>query len=145
MTKLRQKSSEASENIVEILCEQYLPAVLRYVNCWVNNTELAEELTLSAIKKALARYRCSSREDNVFAIKVFAAARKEVQSHLRISSFKPVLHVLSNQEQEVYSLKFGAGLDNRRISKILGLSESTIGRIFYESLCKMNGCMKVSK
>ncbi len=145
MLKLRQESGEAGENVVELLCEHYLPAVFQYVNYWVNNTELAEELTLSSLKKAMANYRDGYREENTFALRVFTSARKEVQSHSRLSSLKPILPNISYQEHEVVSLKFGAALDNRRISKILNLTESTVGRIIYESLSKLNGCMEVSK
>lgn len=145
MLKLRQKSGEAGENVVELLCEQYLPAVLQYVYYWVNNTELAEELTLNALKKDMANYRDGYIDENTFALGVFATARKEVQSDSRLSSLKPILPNLSHQEHEVVSLKFGAALDNRRISKILNLTESTVGRIIYESLCKLNGCMEVPK
>lgn len=145
MIKQRQKSGEAGDNVMELLCEHYLPAVFQYVNYWVNNTELAEELTLSALKKALVRLKDGYKEEKTFALGVFTTARKEIQSHSRISSLKPILPNLSHQEQEVISLKFGAALDNRRISKILSLPESSVGRIIYESLCKLNGCLEVPK
>lgn len=145
MLKLRQKSGEAGENVAELLCEHYLPSVFQYVNYWVNNTELAEELTLSSLKKDMANYRDGYINENTFALVVFATARNKVQSHSRLSSLKPILPNLSHQEHEVVSLKFGAVLDNWRISKILNLTESNVGRIIYESLCKLNGCMEVLK
>ncbi len=145
MFKLRHKSGEISENVIELLCERYLPVVFQYINYWVNNTELAEELTLRALKKALIRFGEGYTEEITFALGIFTTARKEIQNHSRVSSLKPILPNLSHQEQEVISIKLGAELDNRRIAKILNLPESDVGRIVYESLGKLNGCLEVSK
>lgn len=145
MFKSRQNSGEDIESVTELLCEQYLPAVFQYINCWVNNTQLAEELTLKALKKALARYRNHYKQEDTFSIGVFATARKEIKEHSPMSSFKPILPNLTPQEHEVISLKFGAALDNQGISNILGLPESSISRIIYQSLCKLNGCLEVPK
>lgn len=145
MSKLRPNSSEEIESINEILCEQYLPRVFQYVSYWVSNTQLAEELTLKALKKALVTYKTFYKQENTFSIGVFATARKGIRNYLQISGFKPSLPDLSSQEQEVISLKLGARLNIQRISKILGLSKSNVSRIIYQSLCKLNGCLEVPK
>jgi hypothetical protein len=43
--KLAYRSEEDIENTTGILCEQYLPEVYQYINYWVDNNQLAEELT----------------------------------------------------------------------------------------------------
>ena len=47
------------------------------------------------------------------------------------------LSQLSQREQEVISLKFGAELNNREIAKTLGLSESNVGVILYRTLARL--------
>ncbi len=44
---------------------------------------------------------------------------------------------LSQEEQEIIRLKFGAELNNRQIGKILGLSESNVGTKLYRAIRKM--------
>jgi RNA polymerase sigma factor (sigma-70 family) len=44
---------------------------------------------------------------------------------------------LSAQEKEIISLKFGAEMTNRKIAKMLGLSESNVGTIVYRTVCKL--------
>lgn len=41
---------------------------------------------------------------------------------------------LSEREQELIALKYGAGLDNRRISRLLRLSESNVGTILHRAV-----------
>lgn len=44
---------------------------------------------------------------------------------------------LSAQEQEIISLKFGSGLNNRQIAKVTGLSESNVGTRLYRAVRKL--------
>jgi hypothetical protein len=125
------------ENSAGILCEQYLPRVYQYVNFWVNDRQLAEELTLKTLRKVIGSYRNCFIPDNTFSIRVFSAARQEIKDHMRTSQGKPVLPNLSPQEQEVISLKLGAVLDNQRISKILGLSKAGTEKIVAASLSRL--------
>jgi DNA-directed RNA polymerase specialized sigma24 family protein len=135
--KSRQTAAEVKESVSDLLCEQYLPRVFRYVSYWVDNRQSAEDLTLNSLKQALARYGSCCKNESIFSIGVFAVARKEIQDYLRISSIKPIRPNLSPQEQEVISLKLGAMLDNRRISKITGFSESSVSTLICQSLCKL--------
>ncbi len=45
--------------------------------------------------------------------------------------------MLPEREQEIIRLKFGARLNNRQISKLLGLSESNVGTILGRSIGKL--------
>ena len=49
---------------------------------------------------------------------------------LALSSLEP-------REQEIVALKFGSGMTNRDISRLLGVSESNTGTILYRSLQKL--------
>ena len=49
---------------------------------------------------------------------------------------------LSRHEQEIISLKFSAGLTNRRIAGMLSVSESNIGTILYRAVRKLRDCFR---
>ncbi len=59
------------------------------------------------------------------------------------------LHVclagLSEEEQEIIRLKFGAELNNRQIGKMLGLSESNVGTKLYRAVRKMRDIYRESE
>lgn len=44
---------------------------------------------------------------------------------------------LSSQERDLLALKFGAGLTNRRIAELSGLTESNVGVIVYRTIRKL--------
>jgi RNA polymerase sigma-70 factor (ECF subfamily) len=58
--------------------------------------------------------------------------KKEEHRRLRAS-----LSRLSPQEQELISLKFGSGLNNRQIARTMGLSESNVGTRLYRAVRKL--------
>lgn len=136
MFKLRRRSGEEREELVE-LGEQHLPGVFRYIYFWVNDTRLAEDLTLKVCKETLVKYCGSSSDEKRFSTEVFSRARQEIQEYTQTNPFKPNMAKLSFREQEVVSLKFGAMLNNQGISCILGLPESIVGKIISESLGKL--------
>lgn len=143
MLKSRRNSTEDAENMAELLCEQYLPRVFQYINYWVNDTKIAEELTLKALKKALVKYKGYYSDEKKFSTVIFAGARKEIQDSLKKGTIKPILSGLSSQEQEVISLRLAAALNNQMISKLTGLSESKVSTIVHQSLCKLRNCIEV--
>ena len=57
---------------------------------------------------------------------------KEELNHLKVCMGR-----LSQQEQEIISLKFGAEITNRQIARMLGLSESNVGTIIYRAVKKL--------
>jgi RNA polymerase sigma-70 factor (ECF subfamily) len=52
---------------------------------------------------------------------------------------------LSQEEQEIIRLKFGAELNNRQIAKMLGLSESNIGTRLYRTVRKLRDSFQESE
>jgi hypothetical protein len=136
--KFRRGSEEYRQNAAFILYERFLERVFQYMNFWVNDAGLAEELTLKALRKALVKYGDCLDDEKEFSIGIFNCARSEVRDYLKVSSVEPVLPVLSVQEQDVISLRLAAALDNRTISGILGLSELKTGAIVRRSLYKLS-------
>lgn len=143
MFKPEWNSNGNDANIPELLCEQYLPRVFQYVNYWLNDQETAEEMTLKAIKEALFKYGNCLNDEGKLSARIFKCARNNILDCLKMNKAKPMLSGLSVQEQEVISLRLAAVLNNRTISKLLGLSESRVGTIVRESLCKLRDCMEV--
>jgi DNA-directed RNA polymerase specialized sigma24 family protein len=111
----------------------------------LSNNQLAEELTLASLKKAVLRNLVDNIEPHDYLIAVFTIARNEVCNYLRTNKSKPAWPVLSNQEQDVIALKLGASLDNRSISSILGLSESSVTSTVAKSLCKLRDCPEIKQ
>ena len=46
----------------------------------------------------------------------------------------PLIKELDDRERDLLALKFGAGLTNRRIARLTGLTESNVGVILYRTL-----------
>jgi DNA-directed RNA polymerase specialized sigma24 family protein len=139
--KLSCQSKENIENTAEALCEQYLPKILQYLNYWVNDQEIAERMTLKAIKEALIKYGDCYKDERKLSTGIFKCARKEILDYLKANTVKPVLPGLSVQEQEVISLRLAAVMNDRMISKLLELSESKVGTVVSQSLCKLKDRM----
>lgn len=142
MPNLRCQSKEDIENTAEVLCEQYLPRVFQYMNYWLNDQETAEEITLKAMKEALVKYGNCFNDERKLSVGIFKCARKNMLDYLKMNKAHLVLPDLSVQEQEVISLRIAAVLNNRKISKLLGLSESRVGTIVCQSLCKLRDRME---
>ena len=49
----------------------------------------------------------------------------------------PLLRRLPDRERDILSLKFGAGITNRSIAEIVGLTESNVGVILYRTLRRL--------
>jgi RNA polymerase sigma factor (sigma-70 family) len=64
-------------------------------------------------------------------------ARREMRALLRLC-----LEILSRQEQDIVSLKFGGEATNRQISRLLRLTESNIGTILYRTMRKLRDCFQ---
>jgi RNA polymerase sigma-70 factor (ECF subfamily) len=63
--------------------------------------------------------------------------RREMRALLRLC-----LEILSRQEQDIVSLKFGGETTNRQISRLLQLTESNIGTILYRAVRKLRDCFQ---
>lgn len=52
----------------------------------------------------------------------------------RLSRLMPLVKELDERERDLLALKFGAGLTNRRIAQLTGLTASNVGVILYRTL-----------
>jgi len=136
-------SNENEGSIKELLCEQYLPRVFQYLNYWLNDQEIAEGMTLKAMKEALVKYGNCFNDERKLSAGIFKCARKNILDYSKMNKSKPMLSGLSVQEQEVISLRLAAEVNNRMIATLLGISEAKIVPIIRQSLGKLRDCMEV--
>lgn len=93
-------------------------------------------------------YRTTGREQTVeldHASSVPSGNPSPDDELVRLEEFRRLRHCLSKlsqHEQEIVSLKFGAEMNNRQIAGTLGLGESNIGTIIYRAVGKLRDCFK---
>lgn len=66
----------------------------------------------------------------------------EVETQLELLA---ALQQVSERDRDILSLKFAAGLTNRRIAAITGLSESNVGIILYRALHKLRAVLQAKE
>jgi RNA polymerase sigma-70 factor (ECF subfamily) len=147
----------------DILYSEHLPKVFNYFRYRVGDGTVAEDLTSVTFSKAWqARHRY--RDDvAAFSTWLFTIARHVAADHfrqhrqplpleefsqhpdtrtpeddaLRESDFRRLTMLLSKlpeRERELLSLKYAAGLNNRTIASLTGLSESNVGTILHRTI-----------
>ena len=70
---------------------------------------------------------------------------QQVEDRLRRAHILGVIATLSEREQEVIALKFGAELSNRQIADLLKLSESNAGVILFRTLNKLRQLLRAEE
>jgi RNA polymerase sigma-70 factor (ECF subfamily) len=70
---------------------------------------------------------------------------EEVEREDEREKLRVCLAKLSEEEQEIIQLKFGAELNNRQISKMLGVSESNVGTKLYRAIRKLRDSFRESE
>ncbi|MBN2391836.1 MAG: sigma-70 family RNA polymerase sigma factor [Anaerolineae bacterium] len=149
-----------------------LPKVYRYFCYRVGQGPLAEDLTATTFEKAWtkrARYR---RDLSSFATWVFTIARNVATDHFRTAreaaplvdasavvadapspeaAFEQREHFarlacyigqLPEREQEILALKYGAGMGQREIAALTGLTASHVGVIVHRAVKQLRSTME---
>jgi len=144
----------------EAVYQRELPRVYNFFRYQLGDDQLAEDLTAATFEKAW-RHRERYRTDLAsFSTWLFTIARRIAADHYRKGKITVPLeeesivsdrHVvedtaqrradfailatllarLEERERELVALKYGAGLTNRAIASISGLSESNVSTILY--------------
>ncbi len=140
-----------------------LPRVYNFFRYRVGDNQLAEDLTSETFEKAW-RNREHYRSDlAAFSTWLFTIARHVAQDHYRkheqeiplaeisnlpaneltedtvqqnadFAHLSVLLARLADRERELVALKYGAGLTNRAIARLSGLSESNVGVILHRAV-----------
>jgi len=155
------------------LHEQYLHAVFSYCLFRVADRQLAEDLTADTFEQAWRDRRRYNSDKASFTTWLFAIARHRIidnqrkqgrRTHLslddqhkdetplpeeqvtrewQITYLRDLIQTLPDEHQELIALKFGAGLSNRHIAKLLNKNESAIGSALYRIMHKLRQQLEV--
>jgi RNA polymerase sigma-70 factor, ECF subfamily len=148
------------------LCDEQLPRVYNFFRYRTGDNALSEDLTAATFEKAwrhrkqyrsrkgafttwlytIARnvatdyYRQRRAElslDSVPAGVFSRPAEEAVQRQDESGRLARLLEGLPEREQELIALKYGAGLTNRAVAALTGLSESNVGTILYRAVQRL--------
>ncbi|MBI4286382.1 MAG: sigma-70 family RNA polymerase sigma factor [Chloroflexi bacterium] len=136
----RVRDTALAEDLTSSVFEKALSKMSSYRT---DKASLATWLLAIARHQVIDHYRVSSKRQAVSLEEAAdtpsprtspeeALIRKEEVQRLHVC-----LAELSEREQEIISLKFGAEMTNRQISGVLGLSESNVGTILYRAVGKL--------
>ena len=144
----------------EVIYREELPRVYNFFRYRVGDDQIAEDLTAETFEKAW-RNREKYRTDLAsFSTWLFTIARRigadyyrrykptvplddaarvpdpqtleeTAQQHADFRHLSLLLSRLAERERELVALKYGAGLTNRAITRITGLSESNVSTILH--------------
>ena len=155
--------AKASESDFEELYRAELPRVYNFFRYRVGDGPLAEDLTSETFEKAWRSRERYRRDLGAFSTWLFTIARRVAVDHYRKHAETVALDDLSNlaipmnmedlaqqrdefarlsvllsrladRDRELVALKYGAGLTNRTIAGLTGLSESNVGVILHRAL-----------
>jgi RNA polymerase sigma-70 factor, ECF subfamily len=148
------------------LYRQYLPRILNYMRLRVESDELAQDLTAEVFERAISRQH-TLRRPEAFGAWLFKIARTTVAGHYRrsrpvqslelaedqpaphpsppetvmhseeLARLREALSALSEREREIIRLKFGGGLGNQEIARVLRLRPGHVAVILYRALRKL--------
>jgi len=151
---------------VSDLYRQYLPRILNYIRMRVDGEDLAQDLTAAVFERAISRQH-TLRKPEAFGAWLFRIARTTVAGYYRdrrptvpldlaesqeapdppppelvmrqqeYARVRQALSALSEREQEIIRLKFGGGLRNKEIARVLRLRAGHVAVILYRALRKL--------
>ncbi len=147
----------------EAIYRQELPRVYNYFRFRVGNNALAEDLTADTFERAWRKREHYRKDLAAFSTWIFTIARRLFIDHLRkgqsvtsldalralpaegttedviqkradFARLTVLLSQLADRDQELVALRFGAGLTNRVIARLTGLSESNVGVLLHRAV-----------
>ncbi len=147
----------------DALYELELPRIYNFFRYRVGDGPEAEDLTSTTFEKAWRARHRYRRDLASFRTWLFAIARNVAIDHFRqkrehapleeaeglpggetpedaairrseVARLSHLLSLLPERERELLSLKYGAGLTNRAIARVTGLSESNVGTIVHRTV-----------
>jgi len=147
----------------DALYAEQLPRVYNFFRFRVGDGPVAEDLTSATFEKAWRARHRYRRDLGAFTTWLLTIARNVAVDHFRqrrqhvaldLASELPaegaadeaaerrsdvehlgrLLRTLPERERELLSLKYGAGLTNRAIARLTGLSESNVGTLLHRTV-----------
>ena len=148
--------ASASEADFKELYQQELPRIFNFFRYQVGDDAIAEDLTADTFEKAWRNRDRYQSDLSAFSTWLFTIARRVAVDHYRkqrpiaplediaelpsedhtedatqqredIARLSILLFRLAERERELVALKYGAGLTNRAIANLIGMTESNVG------------------
>ena len=142
----------------EAIYQAELPHVYNFFRYRVGDDQLAEDLTAETFERAWRKHARYRQDLASFSTWLFALARRVVaddyrkrhltvplneaalvsdpgqiedtaQERAEFAQLAKLLARLADRERELVALKYGAGLTNRVVARLTGLSETNVGTI----------------
>jgi len=153
------RSRPSDEKTWRAIYDEYLPRVFHFMCYKVGDVQTAEDLTATTFEKAWKSKDYFKKSKGTVQSWLFGIARHVVADHYRKpnrefgpdqlsplhsertlvedkvqekTNFEDIYQIIStfnDQHQELIALKYGAGLTNRKIAAITGLSATNVGTI----------------
>jgi len=151
----------------EAVYADLLPRVYNFFRYRVGDGPVAEDLTAATFEKAWRGRRQYRHDLGAFSTWLFTIARNVATDYFRqrrpaevpleeaadlpdplsveevvqqrdeVACLGTLLARLPARERELIALKYGAGLTNRAIAQLTGLSESNVGTILHRAVCRL--------
>ncbi len=150
----------------EALYHQEMPRIYKYFRFRVGEASLAEDLTSETFEKAWRNRHHYRKDLAAFSTWLFTIARRVFIDHQRkyhpvtslealsdlpvqvnledgiqkkadFANLALLLSQLADRDRELVALRFGAGLTNRAIARLTGLSESNVGVLLHRLVQKL--------
>jgi RNA polymerase sigma factor (sigma-70 family) len=135
-----------AEDLTSVIFEKALTKFQSYKS---DKAKFSTWIFTIARNTLIDHYRVSSKQKTIILEEELKPAisesspQDESEREEEIMILQSCLMELSHSEQEIISLKFGAEMTNRQISKMLSLSESNVGIIIYRAVRKLRNGFKV--
>lgn len=155
--------ASASDADFKELYQQELPRIFNFFRYQFGDDAIAEDLTADTFEKAWRNRTRYQRDLSAFSTWLFTIARRVAVDHYRkqrptatleqiaelpsedqtedaaqqredIARLSILLSRLAERERELAALKYGAGLTNRAIASLTGMTESNVGVILYRAV-----------
>lgn len=160
------KGESAAGRLLANRYRDYLPRVLNYISLRVGDEDLAQDLAAAVFERAVAQVY-TLRSEEALGAWLFRIARHTVADHYRrqrptlsledvsdepghdpspesqvlqadeVATLLDGLATLSEREQEIIRLRFVAGLRNREVAQLLGLTGTNAAVILFRALRKL--------
>lgn len=145
------------------LYQEQLPRIYNFFRFRVGAGPVAEDLTSATFEKAWRARHRYRRDLGAFSTWLYTIARNVATDHFRqqrhhlpleaahevaapgtaadsaerrsdAAHLSRLMERLEDRERELLSLKYGAGLTNRAIARLTGLSESNVGTVLHRTI-----------
>lgn len=154
------------------LYQEHMPRIYNYFRYRIGDNMLSEDLTAKTFEKAWRARKSYQNKQAAFTTWLYTIAKNVLADHFRtthdeqsielaaeipsveenpeqsiitkqgVEQLISALAAFSIRERDLIALKYGAGLNNREISRLSGISESNVGTIIHRTVSKLRKALE---